>query len=93
VRTLVISQALGVSKPDPRIFREALRRLGAGPGQAVMVGDSMTSDVGGALGAGLKAIRFNPRRLPLPPEIRSPQMTSWRPRSEVLATLFRVAEG
>ena len=37
----VISYAVGVEKPHARIFEEAARRAGAGPGRLVMVGDSL----------------------------------------------------
>lgn len=42
-------------KPDPAPVREALRLLGAAPGEAVMVGDT-TFDVGAAHGAGVRCI-------------------------------------
>lgn len=42
-----------VGKPDPMIFQTALDRLG--PGQALMVGDRLDSDLGGAAAAGLDA--------------------------------------
>jgi FMN phosphatase YigB (HAD superfamily) len=45
-----------LGKPDPRIFQLVLNRLGAEPSQAVMVGDSLFRDVGGAQSAGLKGI-------------------------------------
>lgn len=54
--TIVASQTLGVEKPDPRIFLEALARLGVDPGRALFVGDLYEVDVRGALGAGLHAV-------------------------------------
>ena len=50
--TLVFSSEVGASKPDPRPFRTALRRLGGRASQAVHVGDRWGSDGRGALGAG-----------------------------------------
>jgi HAD superfamily hydrolase (TIGR01509 family) len=48
---VVLSYEVGLVKPDPAIFREALSRLGRPAGQALMVGDSAKADVGGtALG-------------------------------------------
>jgi HAD superfamily hydrolase (TIGR01509 family) len=56
---LVVSEAVGVAKPDPRIFEVALERVGVEPEATVMVGDSWTNDVRGARGAGIRAIWFN----------------------------------
>ncbi len=55
VETVVTSSAVGVTKPAPAIFAEALRRLGVPAGAAVMVGDSYEDDVRGGLAAGLGA--------------------------------------
>ncbi len=46
-------QAHSVGKPDPLIFRTALDRLGSG--RALMVGDRLDSDLGGAAAAGIDA--------------------------------------
>ncbi len=66
------SEDLGYGKPDPRIFHEALRRLGVDAGAAIFVGDSFELDVRGAMNAGLRAVWYRPVSLdPLPadPEI------------------------
>lgn len=47
------SFAVGVEKPDPRIFREALRAMGVRPEEAVHVGDTYEADVVGARGVGI----------------------------------------
>jgi HAD superfamily hydrolase (TIGR01450 family) len=49
-----------VGKPMPHIFRVALARLGVAPEEAVMVGDSLTSDVAGAKAVGLRTIWLAP---------------------------------
>jgi putative hydrolase of the HAD superfamily len=64
---LVISDAVGVAKPDPQIFRIALERIDVAAEQTVMVGDSWTSDVKGAQAAGIRAVWFNRFEHP-PPE-------------------------
>jgi HAD superfamily hydrolase (TIGR01549 family) len=66
VDALVASEDVGVSKPDPAIFRIALDRLGASRQHAVMVGDSWQADIAGAHAAGIRAVWFNPQRLPRP---------------------------
>ena len=60
VDELVVSAEVGVSKPDPEIFRVAINRLGVSAQQTVMVGDSWAADVEGARAAGIRAIWFNP---------------------------------
>jgi putative hydrolase of the HAD superfamily len=52
---LVISEAAGVSKPDPVIFGVALERAGVQPDEAIMLGDSWANDVMGAIGSGIAA--------------------------------------
>ena len=62
VEFVVTSGEVGVEKPDPRIFQEALRRGDVEPDRAVVVGDQLISDIGGAVGAGIRAVlmdRFN----------------------------------
>jgi putative hydrolase of the HAD superfamily len=54
--TIVISDAEGISKPDPQIFSRALERLNADAAQAVFVGDHPDVDVAGARAAGMQAI-------------------------------------
>jgi HAD superfamily hydrolase (TIGR01450 family) len=45
--------ARNVGKPDPQVFKVALERLG--DGRALVVGDHLESDLGGAAAAGLDA--------------------------------------
>jgi putative hydrolase of the HAD superfamily len=66
---ILISEEVGVAKPDPAIFRMALAQLGVAPERAVFVGDSPDHDLRGACAAGLHAIWMNPRRLAAPPDL------------------------
>ncbi len=52
----VSSAELGVGKPNPAIFTRALEIAGAPPDEALMVGDSLDTDVVGAQAAGLRAV-------------------------------------
>jgi len=53
------SDEVGVYKPDPVIFRHALAGLGGvAPQHAVHVGDLKRTDVAGALGMGMTAVRY-----------------------------------
>ena len=57
---VVDSQIEGVEKPDPRIFRIALDRLGLPPERAVYVGDIRSVDEAGARGAGMGFVLIDP---------------------------------
>ncbi len=58
---VVIDSAVeGVSKPDPLIFQEALKRSFLMPDVAVYVGDYYEVDVRGARGAGMTPVLFDP---------------------------------
>jgi HAD superfamily hydrolase (TIGR01458 family) len=50
------TEAVVVGKPAPAFFATALADLGTDPADALMVGDDVESDVGGALAAGLAAV-------------------------------------
>ncbi len=50
------SASAGYYKSRPEIYWHALGRIGADPAQAVHVGDSLRWDVGGARGAGMRAV-------------------------------------
>jgi len=52
----IASGAIGISKPDPGIFKEALRLADAPPEEAVHVGDSLEADVRGAQLVGITPI-------------------------------------
>ncbi|CAN5538758.1 HAD family hydrolase [soil metagenome] len=53
------SDEVGVFKPDPTIFRHALSGLGGvDPAEAVHIGDLRRTDVAGAQGMGIFAIRY-----------------------------------
>jgi len=54
------SHLVGVEKPDPRIFRLALRRAAVAPEEAVFVGDLYSVDVLGARRAGMTGILLDP---------------------------------
>ena len=56
---IVLSEELGIRKPDPRIFGQAASLLKAKPGECLYVGDSYTNDVIGAINSGMLACWFN----------------------------------
>jgi YjjG family noncanonical pyrimidine nucleotidase len=58
---LVISEQVGFTKPDPRIFHHALGLSGhADTSTVLFVGDRLESDILGAQNAGLASCWFNP---------------------------------
>jgi putative hydrolase of the HAD superfamily len=54
------SQVVGVEKPHPEIFQMALGRARVQASQAVFVGDSYATDIGGARVSGLIGVLFDP---------------------------------
>ena len=61
-----ISGELGADKPSPAFFDAVLAALpGLDRGEILMVGDSLTSDVRGAVRYGLPTVWFNPKGAPL----------------------------
>jgi putative hydrolase of the HAD superfamily len=75
---LVVSEGVGVSKPDARIFEIALHRAGAAPANAVMLGDSWPNDILGARAAGIRAVWFNRFSRPNPEPNFVPELESLR---------------
>ena len=53
--TIVVSSEVGHAKPDPRIFRAAVKRFGLEPVQVLHVGDHRIQDYEGAAAAGLQS--------------------------------------
>jgi HAD superfamily hydrolase (TIGR01549 family) len=53
---IVVSGVVGVSKPNPEIFRIALSQAGTDPGEAIHVGDVYEADILGARNAGIKGL-------------------------------------
>lgn len=90
VDTVVISETVGVWKPDPRIFELALERLRVPPSEAWFVGDNPANDVLGAMAAGLTAVWFQ-RDTEWPDEYPPPtlQITSLR---ELVALLLQAMD-
>ena len=69
---IFISQEMGANKPSPAFFRACFDAIpDFDPAAALMVGDSLTSDIRGARNAGLRTCWFNPHGVPADPEIRS----------------------
>ena len=57
--TVVISDDIGISKPDPEIFQYACRRAKQDPANCYYVGDNFRTDAEAAISAGLGGIWLN----------------------------------
>ena len=77
--TYMISQEVGFTKPDPRIFKLAFEEVGVDASKALYIGDSLSSDYQGALNANMDFCWFNPDNRPLPSTYREPSyiLTDW----------------
>lgn len=67
---VIISEDVGVNKPNPQIFEYALDKAKATKAESVMIGDSLEADIYGALGFGLDAIFFNPTQKDKPEDVK-----------------------
>jgi FMN phosphatase YigB (HAD superfamily) len=68
---IVDSAEVGVSKPDPEIFRIALTKLDLVPARAIFIGDSYERDIAPARQLGMKTIWLKGPR-PRAPENAEP---------------------
>ena len=64
----LISEEAKSPKPNPAIFAQALQKAGnISPERAVFIGDTLGSDIEGALNSGLHAVFINPKDDQTPP--------------------------
>jgi FMN phosphatase YigB (HAD superfamily)/carbamoylphosphate synthase large subunit len=54
IDALVLTEELGMQKPDPKVFAECARLLDLPPGQLVMVGSNLFRDMQGSCNAGYR---------------------------------------
>ena len=66
---IVFSQDCGIEKPDPGIFHIAIEKVGCAANEMLHIGDSLTNDVVGAAGAGMKSVWLNRLQKKAEPEI------------------------
>ena len=58
---IIISDEVGVHKPDPKIFELALNKLNVLSESALYVGDRLEKDILGCQNAGMRGVWFNPK--------------------------------
>ncbi len=62
---IVNSEMAGVKKPNPLIFKLALKKANVLPEKAIMVGDNIEADILGAQAVGFHTLHFNAHNEPL----------------------------
>ncbi|MBP5366377.1 MAG: YjjG family noncanonical pyrimidine nucleotidase [Bacteroidales bacterium] len=71
-----ISEEIGAKKPTPEFFDAVFKSLDTNASECVVVGDSMESDIQGAVSLGIRAILYNPDNNPIDADVE--QITSLR---------------
>lgn len=67
---VVVSEEVGAAKPNPQMLHIAMARAGVtDPSRALMLGDSLSSDIQGAANAGIDACWYNPHSVPVAPDL------------------------
>lgn len=64
--TVTTSEEVGVKKPNPAVFKRALRKANAEPKTSIMIGDTFEADILGAEGVGMETLFFNYRAETVP---------------------------
>ncbi len=80
-KAVFVSQAVGLAKPNPALFRLACTRLDTEPSHCVYVGDAWDTDVVGTFAAGMPCVWLNRRSRMRPHDSRGVSPT-WEVRSE-----------
>lgn len=76
-----VSQAVGLAKPDPALFRYACRQLGTVPDRCIYVGDAWDTDIVGACAARMPCVWLNRRGRTRPRDAKGVSPT-WEVRTE-----------
>jgi len=66
---IIISGEVDIAKPNPLIFNIALEKFDICACETVMVGDSISKDIVGAISVGIQPIFFNPNGKDVPPDM------------------------
>lgn len=59
--TLILSEDIGVNKPDRRLYEYALDKTSSLLGESIMIGDMFETDIAGAANIGMDNIYYNPK--------------------------------
>ena len=58
---LILSEDIGVNKPDSRLYAHAMERTASKPQESLMIGDMFDTDIVGAANFGIDSIYYNPK--------------------------------
>ena len=58
---LILSEDIGVNKPDRRLYEYALDKTSSALGESIMIGDMFETDIAGAANIGMDNIYYNPK--------------------------------
>lgn len=67
--SVIVSEAVGLRKPDPQIFYLSCEQLKIYPQEAIFIGDNWEADVQGARQAGLNALYFQSENINYNPQV------------------------
>lgn len=87
IDALVVSEEVGIVKPEAGIFRVALERLQCSAEETVMIGDAWQNDIIGARAAGIRAIWLNRYGMPCPDPSLASEISAFEPLEAVFALL------
>lgn len=59
---LILSEDIGVNKPNRELYEYALEKTGSKLEESIMIGDMFETDIVGAANIGMEQIYFNPKR-------------------------------
>jgi len=87
IKDMFISEDMGCQKPDKEYYDKVFSMIGLeDKSRAVMVGDSLTSDIQGGINGGVDTIWYNPKHKPFHPEIM-PTFTAYT-MNEIVERVF-----
>lgn len=63
-KEIVVSEEVGISKPDPKIFEYTLNNIKySDKSRVLIIGDSLTSDIQGGINFGVDTCWYNPNKI------------------------------
>ena len=63
VDEVIISENVGMKKPDPGIYEYGMSKAKATKNESIMIGDNLKTDIQGAINCGIDQVYFNPKQI------------------------------
>jgi putative hydrolase of the HAD superfamily len=73
---ILISEEVGIKKPDPQIFKIGLKKLNLPASEVIFIGDNPLLDVAGPAAVGIRAVWLNCDQRNTPANINCPEQIS-----------------